>query len=104
MIKIVHKHELQGVYEHGDIYIGRPSALGNPYVIGKDGNRDEVIARYKQYIWGKYSAGDERVCSAIREIMDLEEITVVRLVCWCAPKACHGDVIKAMISYIRSIS
>ncbi len=28
----------------GQIYVGRPSPLGNPYVLGRDGNREEVIA------------------------------------------------------------
>ena len=26
------------------VYIGRPSIWGNPFVIGKDGSRDAVIA------------------------------------------------------------
>jgi hypothetical protein len=30
-----------------DIYIGRGSAWGNPYAIGIDGDRDEVIRKYR---------------------------------------------------------
>ena len=33
-----------------DVYIGRPSFWGNPFSIGKDGNRDEVIEKYENYI------------------------------------------------------
>jgi len=29
-----------------DVYIGRPSKWGNPFVIGKDGTRKEVVAQY----------------------------------------------------------
>ena len=29
------------------IYVGRPSKWGNPFVIGRDGSRDEVIAKYR---------------------------------------------------------
>ena len=29
------------------IYIGRGSAWGNPFVIGRDGDRAEVIEKYK---------------------------------------------------------
>ena len=29
-----------------DIYIGRPSKWGNPFVIGRDGNREQVIEKY----------------------------------------------------------
>lgn len=33
-----------------DVYIGRPSKWGNPFVIGKDGTREEVIAKYAEWI------------------------------------------------------
>jgi hypothetical protein len=33
-----------------DIYIGRPSKWGNPFVIGRDGNRGQVIEKYRAYI------------------------------------------------------
>ena len=29
-----------------DVYIGRPSKYGNPFEIGKDGNRTEVIKKF----------------------------------------------------------
>lgn len=32
-----------------DIYIGRPSKLGNLFVIGRDGNREQVIEKYRAY-------------------------------------------------------
>ena len=31
-----------------DVYIGRPSKWGNPYVIGPDGTREQVIAKYSR--------------------------------------------------------
>ena len=35
---------------HYDVYIGRPSKWGNPFVIGRDGTRDEVIQKYEEHI------------------------------------------------------
>ena len=32
------------------VYVGRPSKWGNPFVIGRDGSRDEVIAKYRAWI------------------------------------------------------
>jgi hypothetical protein len=32
------------------VYVGRPSKWGNPFVIGRDGSRDEVIAKYRTRI------------------------------------------------------
>jgi hypothetical protein len=30
--------------------VGRPSKWGNPFVIGRNGSRDEVIAKYRAWI------------------------------------------------------
>ncbi len=65
-----------------DVYIGRPSKWGNPFVIGKDGNRDEVIAKYEQYLISN------------TELMNaLPELKGKILGCWCSPKTCHGDIL-----------
>lgn len=64
-------------------YIGRPSVLGNPFMIGRDGSRDEVIVKFEAY-----ARGNERV---LAEIKKLQEHDVLR--CYCSPLACHGDVI-----------
>ena len=33
-----------------DVYCGRPSKWGNPFVIGRDGSRADVIAKYRRWI------------------------------------------------------
>lgn len=68
--------------EQYDVYIGRPSKWGNPFTIGRDGTREEVIAKYKE--WVLYNA----------DLMgDLITLKGKVLGCWCAPQACHGDVL-----------
>lgn len=32
------------------VYIGRPSKWGNPFAIGKDGTREEVVEKYRIYL------------------------------------------------------
>ena len=68
------------------IYIGRGSKWGNPFVIGKDGTREEVIQQYRSLLW----AGIENGSVTLTELMALHNKD---LVCFCAPKACHGDVL-----------
>lgn len=34
----------------GRVYIGRPGKWGNPFVIGRDGSREEVIAKYRAWV------------------------------------------------------
>ena len=65
------------------IYIGRPSMWGNPFEIGKDGTRSEVVAKYRAFIEGWPSA---------RRLL-IQELRNKDLVCWCSPHECHGDVL-----------
>lgn len=67
----------------GSVYIGRPSKWGNPFVIGKDGTREQVIDKYVKYILLNPSL----YIAAKRELRGKD------LVCFCAPEACHGDVL-----------
>lgn len=69
-----------------DIYIGRPSRWGNPFEIGKDGNRKEVIAKYETWL--------ETQPDLLKDLPGLSEKI---LGCWCHPQACHGDVLVKFI-------
>jgi len=68
--------------ERYDVYIGRPSKWGNPFTIGKDGTRAQVIERYEEYL-----LGSPDLMAALPELMGRV------LGCWCAPKPCHGDIL-----------
>jgi hypothetical protein len=68
----------------GAIYIGRPSKWGNPFIIGKDGTRAEVIAKYERWLH------DSDLINQIGELAGRD------LVCWCAPEPCHGDVLMKL--------
>jgi len=65
------------------IYVGRPTVWGNPFVIGKDGSRKEVIAKYEKWLLAQPGLV-KRARQDLRG-RDLE--------CWCAPAACHADVL-----------
>lgn len=80
MIRVVHcKKELY------DIYIGRPSKWGNPFAIGRDGNREEVIEKYRAWVLTQQHL-----------INALHELKGKTLGCYCKPAACHGDVLKEL--------
>jgi hypothetical protein len=87
-----------------DFYIGRrnksyklpESPWNNPYVIGKDGNRDEVIAKYKARLWQQMNGPN---AAYIRG--KLLELDGKVLGCWCKPEPCHGDVLVAAIEWLK---
>jgi hypothetical protein len=74
------------------VYVGRPSPLGNPFTIGKDGDRAAVVAKYRRWLWDNHRA-DREVRRALYDLLASAHQGPLELVCWCAPQACHGDVI-----------
>lgn len=67
----------------GAVYIGRPSKWGNPFALGRDGGRDEVIEKYEAWL----QTQPQLVESIKTELRGRD------LVCFCSPKSCHGDVL-----------
>jgi hypothetical protein len=55
MIEVFNLHEDK--WEGRGTYVGRPSALGNPFVVGRDGSRAEVIEKFRQWLWEIVRAG-----------------------------------------------
>ncbi len=69
-----------------DVYIGRGSPWGNPFVIGEHGTREEVIAKYRTWI--------QTQPALMKALPRLKGKT---LGCFCAPLPCHGDVLVELI-------
>ena len=68
-----------------DVYIGRPSIWGNPFRIGANSTREEVIAKYRTWIMNQPDL-----------LARLPELRGKRLGCFCKPAACHGDVLAEL--------
>ena len=81
-------------------YIGRPSVLGNPFIIGKDGSRDEVIEKYHRYLWEKIKQKNRLICNELNRLKYLSINGSVNLICYCFPKNCHGNVIRSCIYWM----
>lgn len=76
-----------------DVYIGRSTRRGrwtlegscwaNPFIIGRDGTRQDVIMKYRTMV-----EANPEMQRAIRA-----RLRGKVLGCFCAPKPCHGDVL-----------
>lgn len=60
------------------VFCGRGSPYGNPYVIGKHGNRDQCCDKFEEKVLPK---------------LDVKELRGKDLICFCKPKRCHCDPI-----------
>lgn len=81
MPKVYNKH-------HGDapadaVYIGRPSPWGNPFSIGVHGSRSDVVEEFREK-----ALNDPDFIELVQKNLRGKD-----LICFCAPKACHGDIL-----------
>jgi len=65
------------------VRIDRTSPWGNPFRIGRDLTRAEVIALYRDWLARRLAVDPQFI----------EPLRGKRLACWCAPQPCHGEVI-----------
>jgi len=65
-----------------DEYVGRPTIWGNPFRIGRDGNRNEVVEKYRAWLLTRPEL-----------VQQLPTLRGKILGCWCAPKRCHADIL-----------
>ena len=75
----------------GAVYVGRPSFWGNPFKIGdayyqKDKmTRTDAIEAYIEWL----QTSDE----GAKRLARIRDLRGKNLVCWCAPQACHADIL-----------
>lgn len=83
-MKVLNKHRDR--IPTNAVNIMRPSKWGNPFVIDKDGTRQEVIDKYEVWI-----ATQPKLLESLHELKGRD------LVCCCKPLKCHGDVLLHLV-------
>lgn len=77
--------------ESYDVYIGRGSLWGNPFIVRSEKGRKKAIRDYKKYLIEKISKGE-----ITKE--HLLALKGKRLGCFCRPLSCHGEVIAHIVN------
>lgn len=102
-IRPLYKNLKEWCKDSKNVYIGRAgivfvdkerfpkqaSIWANPYKIGKNGTREEVLKKYEKYIRKKIKNEN------LQE--QLLQLKGKNLGCWCHPEACHGDILVKLI-------
>jgi hypothetical protein len=93
-------------------YVGRAirgrkgSPLANPFPMQREADRSRVIAAYNSWLSAELAQGADspRRRDVERELFRLRALAMrpegVTLLCWCAPKPCHAEVIRDMLLVI----
>lgn len=79
-MKVVNVRSTKAPYQ----YIGRGSKWGNPFIIGRDGNRNQVCLKYRDYLL----SNKELLASLPELVQDGRDLG-----CYCAPLLCHGNIL-----------
>ena len=82
---VLNKHH--GNIPEDAIYIGRGSKWGNPFPMIKKSDRDDVIAKYNKYL-------KQQIVSGKFTLEELASLHNKDLICFCAPKQCHGHSLE----------
>lgn len=98
MLKITVRNKK--TYKGKGEYVGRPSALGNPFEMKGEEDREKVVIRYRVWLWQQIKANNRTVLNELYRLLAIAREEELNLICWCAPKECHADVIAAAIKYL----
>jgi len=86
--RVLNKH--RDIIPADAFYGGRGGPLGNPFVIGRDGDRATVIAKHEAWFRDQHHL-----------LRRLDEFRGRDGVCFCAPLACHLDLVVRLANSTR---
>jgi len=96
MARIVNLKREPDAVANGAVRIDRRTVWGNPFVMGRDGTRVQVVARYRADLWRRIGAGE----------IALEAVAALNgrdLACHCAPLPCHGEVLARAAAWAAAM-
>ncbi len=74
----------------GAFYGGRGGKWGNPFVMGRDGDRDQVCDKFEAWLRDQH-----HLLRALPEIRGKDGV------CFCAPQRCHLDLVVRLANAPR---
>ena len=81
------------VFIDGQRFPQTASPFCNPFKVGKDGTREEVIEKFREHIM-------QRIAKEPQLKNALLALKGKNLGCWCAPESCHGNVLLELLKTI----
>ena len=94
-------------------YIGRGSAMGNPYSFQKSNHsqvrfevkdRDEAVDKFGPYLEQELRRGNPEICEFFKKLQVRHfRKEDIYLRCFCKPLRCHGDIIKELLENSKYI-
>ena len=89
------------------VNVARPGPLGNPFVVGEDGDRTECIRLFRLLLGGYVAITTKASVESQRLVLtyvaeNLKSLRNRNLACWCpAGASCHGDVLLELFNRVQ---
>ena len=101
VVNLKHEPLLREKFEYAHVVdntvlIDRRTKWRNPFRLGADGDRDQVIALYRADLWRRIREGEV-------PLEELAELHGCWLACWCEPLPCHGDVLARAAEWASGV-
>lgn len=74
----------------GAIYVGRPTKWGNPFRVGEIYNGRKLMQGDAVELHRDWLLNSDRGKELLSQI---DELRGKDLICWCAPRVCHADLL-----------
>lgn len=87
-----------------DIRIDRSTPFGNPFILGVDGNREEVCEKHEQWLKQWIESRKEIIINGFSNKWVVEHLSQLKdkiLGCWCKSLRCHGDTLIKLIGLLN---
>lgn len=102
-ILVANFYALNKTIPEDGLYIGRANAkfglpqslFANPFPVINPEDRDKSIQDYRKWLWNK-------ILDNVITKDDLKALVNKKIVCYCKPKNCHGDVLQSVVNYLLS--
>lgn len=95
-MEVINKHRASPEERTRAKYIGRPSALQNPFPITDTCDRDLSVKKFRAYFIARIVERDQAILAAL-EALSEDDL----LMCYCKPAACHGDLVKEIWEFFH---
>lgn len=94
VMAVLNKYHHGGKVPPGAVNIMRGTPFGNPFEIGKHGDRAEVVRLFRDLLWRRMQ-DDKAFSEQVKALHGRD------LCCCCAPAACHGDVLASAAAWLN---
>ena len=93
-MSVLNKYHFGGRVPARAVNIMRGTPFGNPFRIGPDGTREQVVEAYRRHLWERIRL-EPAFAAKVRELHGRD------LCCCCAPAPCHGQVLERAAAWLH---